>query len=92
VFAAPCRATLSAWNHADASATNRQITGRGLSQQGWGIVPKIKEVDDAFDLCCQKWVFEVHPEVCFWAEQANRFQRVATPLETTLVARTHLKV
>jgi predicted RNase H-like nuclease len=31
VFAAPCRAALAAKNHAEASAINRQKTGRGLS-------------------------------------------------------------
>jgi predicted RNase H-like nuclease len=37
VFAAPCRASLSEKTHAAASATNSRITGRGLSQQAWGI-------------------------------------------------------
>lgn len=67
VFAPPCRAALSATNHAAASATNLRITGRGLSQQAWSIAPKIKQVDDAVTPEHQKWVFEVHPEVCFWA-------------------------
>ena len=67
VFAAPCRAALSAKNHAAATATNLRTTGRGLSQQAWGIASKIKEVDDAITPECQRWVFEVHPEVCFWA-------------------------
>jgi predicted RNase H-like nuclease len=67
VFAAPCRATLSAKNHAAASSTNDRITGRGLSLQAWGIASKIKQVDDIITPECQKWSFEVHPEVCFWA-------------------------
>jgi predicted RNase H-like nuclease len=67
VFAAPCRESLSAGSHSDASATNLRITGRGLSQQAWGIAPKIKQVDDAITPECQQWAFEVHPEVCFWA-------------------------
>jgi predicted RNase H-like nuclease len=67
VFAAPCRESLFARNHSDASATNLRITGRGLSQQAWGIAPKIKQVDDAITPECQQWAFEVHPEVCFWA-------------------------
>ena len=67
VFAAPCRASLSERNHAAASATNLRITGRGLSQQAWGIASKIKQVDDAITPDCQKWLFEVHPEVCMWA-------------------------
>lgn len=72
VFAAPCRAALSAKTHAAASATNLRITGRGLSQQAWGICPKIKQVDDAITTECQKWVFEVHPEVSFWALAGRR--------------------
>ena len=72
VFAAPCRAALSAKTHSAASATNLKITGRGLSQQAWGIAPKIKQVDDAIAPGCQKWVFEVHPEVSFWALAGRR--------------------
>ena len=67
VFAAPCRAALTAKNHAEASEINRQKTKRGLSQQAWGIARKIKQVDDAITPECQQWAFEVHPEVCFWA-------------------------
>jgi predicted RNase H-like nuclease len=67
VFAAPCRAALAAKSHAEANDMNRQKTTRGLSQQAWGIVPKIKQVDDAITSDSQQWAFEVHPEVCFWA-------------------------
>lgn len=67
VFAAPCRAALSAITHAAASQINREKTGRGLSQQAFGIIPKIKHVDDAITADSQQWAFEVHPEVCFWA-------------------------
>ena len=67
VFAAPCRAALSATTHAAASQINREKTDRGLSQQAFGIIPKIKQVDDALTPDAQQWAFEVHPEVCFWA-------------------------
>src|SRR5215469_7043187 len=67
VFAAPCRAALSEITHAAASQMNREKTGRGLSQQAFGIIPKIKQVDDAIRAECQRGVIEVHPEVCFWA-------------------------
>jgi predicted RNase H-like nuclease len=67
VFAAPCRAALSAKTHAEASAINREKTGRGLSQQAFHIESTIKQVDDAMTVDCQHWAFEVHPEVCFWA-------------------------
>lgn len=72
VFAAPCRAALSATTHAAASQINREKTGRGLSQQAFGITPKIKQVDDAIRGECQRWAFEVHPEVCFWALNQRR--------------------
>ena len=72
VFAAPCRAALSATTHAAASQINHDKTGRGLSQQAYGIVPKIKQVDDAITPECQHWAFEVHPEVCFWALNKRR--------------------
>ena len=72
VFAAPCRAALSATTHAAASQINRDKTGRGLSQQAFGIIPKIKQVDDAITPDCQQWAFEVHPEVCFWALNQRR--------------------
>ena len=72
VFAAPCRAALTAKTHAEASAINRQKTGRGLSQQAFGIGSKIKELDDAITPECQQWAFEVHPEVCFWALNQQR--------------------
>jgi predicted RNase H-like nuclease len=67
VFAAPCRAALSAATHAAASEINRKRTGRGLSQQAFGIVPKIKQVDEEMTSDSQSWAFEIHPEVCFWA-------------------------
>jgi predicted RNase H-like nuclease len=72
VFAAPCRAALSATTHAAASQINRDKTGRGLSQQAFGIIRKIKQVDDAITPDCQQWALEVHPEVCFWALNQHR--------------------
>jgi predicted RNase H-like nuclease len=72
VFAAPCRATLGAQSHPEASSINQRGTERGLSRQAWGIVPKIKQVDDAITPDCQQWVLEVHPEVCFWALNQRR--------------------
>jgi predicted RNase H-like nuclease len=72
VFPAPCRPALGAQTYAEASSINRQKTTRGLSQQAWGIAPKIKQVDDAITSECQRWAFEVHPEVCFWALNQHR--------------------
>jgi predicted RNase H-like nuclease len=67
VFSAPCRASLLATTYANANRINREKTESGLSQQSYCIGPKIKQVDDAITPDCQKWAFEVHPEVCFWA-------------------------
>jgi predicted RNase H-like nuclease len=72
VFPAPCRPALGAQTYAEASSINRLRTTRGLSQQAWGIAPKIKQVDDAITPDCQRWAFEVHPEVCFWALNQRR--------------------
>jgi predicted RNase H-like nuclease len=72
VFPAPCRPALEAQTYAEANLINRQKTTRGLSQQAWGIAPKIKQVDDAITSECQRWAFEVHPEVCFWALNQRR--------------------
>jgi predicted RNase H-like nuclease len=71
VFPAPCRAVLSASCHSEASEINRQKTTRGLSQQAWGIAPKIKQVDDAISPDSQQWAVEVH-KVCFWALNQHR--------------------
>jgi predicted RNase H-like nuclease len=67
VFPAPCRAAVQAETYEEASAINRQVTGRGLSQQAFHIGSKIKQVDDAMTPDRQRWALEVHPEVCFWA-------------------------
>jgi len=72
VFPAPCRAALQANSYTEASTVNRLKTRRGLSQQAWGIASKIKQVDDAITSECQQWVFEVHPELCFWALAGRR--------------------
>jgi predicted RNase H-like nuclease len=41
--------------------------GRGISQQAWRILPKIREVDDFLraDVKRAEQILEVHPEVCF---------------------------
>ena len=61
VFPAPCRATLTAKNHTEANAINRQKTGKGLSQQAFGIAPKIKQVGDAITPESQHWASRCTP-------------------------------
>lgn len=67
VFPAPCREALAAATHSQSSAINKRVTGKGMSCQAFGIVPKIKEVDDVITSVIQSWAVEVHPELCFWA-------------------------
>jgi predicted RNase H-like nuclease len=66
VFMPPVRAALSFGTHAEASAENRRLTGRGVSRQAFNLTEKILQVD--------RWrgqapcpVLEVHPELSFAA-------------------------
>ncbi len=72
VFSPPCRETLTAKDYSDACNVNSRVTNKKISQQAWGIAPKIKQVDDAICTECQDWVYEVHPEVSFWAIAGKR--------------------
>jgi predicted RNase H-like nuclease len=73
VFTAPSRPAVEAAatgaTHAEASETNREVTGKGLSAQAWGIAPAIHEVDRL--LRCGPGdpgvLVEGHPEVAFRA-------------------------
>ncbi len=67
IFPAPCRAALSAGSYNEGSEINRKKTGKKLTLQAWGIIPKIKQIDDALLGGNPEWAFEVHPELCFWA-------------------------
>lgn len=76
VFSPPSRAALQATNHADASAANRAVTGRGLSIQAFHLHPRIREVDSWLrsEPEIQRRVHEAHPEVIFaqLAEHASQ--------------------
>ena len=69
VFPPPCRHSLEASSYPEACAINFQNTGRKISKQAWGILPKIMEVDTFLrsNIPASKVIREVHPEVCFWA-------------------------
>jgi len=55
-----------------ASAFSRRNTGKGLPQQTYSILDKIKQVDSCVTTELQKRVFEVHPETCFWVLNRKR--------------------
>ena len=73
VFPAPLRATLEnttdATSYEEAKQIQRQHHARdkGISQQAWRILPKIREVDIFLraDVKRAERILEVHPEVCF---------------------------
>ena len=67
VFSPPVRSALDAPTYAEALAANRASShhGLGLSQQCFGIAPKIREVDRAMTPELQARVREVHPEISF---------------------------
>lgn len=61
VFTPPTRAALASATYEDA-----QRFGTGMSRQAFGILPKIREVDQLMTPDLQETVREVHPEVCFY--------------------------
>jgi predicted RNase H-like nuclease len=77
VFSAPCRPTLTAGSYREAceAEVRARSATKGLSQQAYRIIPKIREVDEAMTPAHQApvgpgsgvWVREVHPEVVFAA-------------------------
>jgi predicted RNase H-like nuclease len=58
---------LQATSDEQCCSINHTVTGKKISQQAWGIVQKIKAVDDVITPECQSWTYEVNPEVCFCA-------------------------
>ncbi len=79
VFPAPCRGAAHAGDLDEAKRINKQVVGRSLSVQSWGICRKIAEVDRLITTCgeTKARVREIHPEVCFWAfaGSAMRFRK-----------------
>lgn len=74
VFMPPGRYLLAASDHTEArrlvEERRREDPGaKGIGAQAWGIVPKIREVDEFLQSKPehQRWLLEVHPEVCFLA-------------------------
>ncbi len=68
IFPVPARETLNASNYEEGNRINRQILGRGLSRQSWGITPKLKELDEYLRSSGKTVnIREAHPEVLFWS-------------------------
>jgi predicted RNase H-like nuclease len=77
VFSALGRQTLGCLNRADAHATSVAAGGVGIGAQAWGLAAKLREVDGAMSTERQTVVFEVHPELCFWAMNGRQPMRYA---------------
>jgi len=63
VFPTPPRAALEARTFAEANEISRTVTGKGISQQAFGLARKILEVHALADV--HERVIEMHPEVSF---------------------------
>ncbi len=69
VFRVPCRSALEASSYGETKRINKSRTGKSLAIQSWGIIAKIREVDEFLNenIIARSKIREIHPEVCFWA-------------------------
>jgi predicted RNase H-like nuclease len=65
VFAAPIRPVLGCSTYPAARAVLRELGGSSMSAQAFGIVRKVRDVDDLLTPTLQHRVVEVHPELSF---------------------------
>lgn len=65
VFPAPVRPVLTAQDWELACAIRHRIEGKRMGKQAFGIVAKVREVDELMTAKHQDRVLEVHPELCF---------------------------
>jgi len=65
VFTPPSRSAFAGATPQEMRQLNLAATGRSLSAQSLGILPKIREVDGAMTPALQRRVREVHPELVF---------------------------
>lgn len=63
IFSAPLRGMLACTTHREACVLGDRVHGKRISIQAWGIVPKIREVDDYLTPAAQSRIREGHPEV-----------------------------
>lgn len=77
VFSALGRQTLGCRDQAHANETSVAAGGVGVSAHAWGLHEKLREVDGAMSSERQTVVFEVHPELCFWAMNGRQPMRHA---------------
>ena len=69
VFPTPPRPVLDTTTYAEANNLHRELTGKGLSRQSWGLRERILEAE--FFVSENPDTLEVHPEVCFCAMKGS---------------------
>ncbi len=67
VFSALGRAPLNGSTRLEADTLNRTAGGVGVGAQAWALAKKLREADEAITPEQQQVIYEVHPEVSFWA-------------------------
>lgn len=74
VFSPPARRALRARTFEEANRLNRSTgpDAPGMTLQGFGILPKIREVDELITPALQRRVLEVHPELSFYEMNGKR--------------------
>jgi predicted RNase H-like nuclease len=73
VFPAPPRPLLRATSWEEANRLSREIEGKGISRQAWGLFEKVRELDGLLQRRpeLRAVIWEVHPEVSFAALQGQ---------------------
>ncbi|TQK50130.1 putative RNase H-like nuclease [Streptomyces sp. SLBN-118] len=67
VFRVPPHAVWQEEQYEGANRRCRELTGAGLSRQTWGLAAKLREANGFLADAGGDRLFEVHPEVSFWA-------------------------
>lgn len=86
VFPAPLRPLLALRDWSEANRVSNRLQKRGISKQGWAIVPKVGQIDRLLQRHRQlrNRIYEVHPEVSFahWNSGALEAKRSQAGLAT----------
>ncbi len=64
-FPTPVRSVLGEESWEKANAVSRSVSGKGLSKQTWNLIPKVRELDDAWSPEVADLMVEGHPEISF---------------------------
>jgi predicted RNase H-like nuclease len=67
VFRVPPHAVWQEEHYESANRRCRELTGAGLSRQSWGLAVKLREANSCLAEAGGDRLYEVHPEVSFWA-------------------------